>query len=133
MHRLFAQFYYRTRMRYWRRRALLAESELKAERWRNTAREDAFVSASIMGQRGMFGVAPRTGPALQRQRPAQQPQPVTDPWTTNLTAQEKFEFDNLWWPDAQSARVDYTTAKQQFYNMVMQRRQPLNDDPFTTM
>ena len=129
MKRLLAQLYYRTRMRYWRQRARQAERELKAERYRNMAREDAFVSASIMGQRGMFGVAPRTGPALQRQR-APEPTIAADPWATNLTGAEKLEFDTLWWPDAQLAQVDRATAQKQFYETVMQRRQPLNDEVF---
>lgn len=103
---------------------------MEAEVWRNRAREDAFVSAAIMGSRGMFGVPPRTGPALQRQTQPAQPFHPADPFETILTGADKLEFETMWWPDAQRAGVTLATARQQFLQEVVQRRQPLNDEPF---
>ena len=122
------------RARYWRRRALRAEAqakqqalELSAEMARNREREDTFVSATVMGTRGMYGVAPRTGPAL---KPVKQlPAPTT--MDDGLTYADRLEFDLYWKPDAEAAGVDLATAKRKYMEeVVLPRRMPLNDDPY---
>lgn len=126
---------WRARAKHYQRQAAKLEAALKelredleAETFRNRAREDTFVSAAVMGSRGMFGVPPRTGPAIQRQA---QPEPFhpTDPWDSLLTGADRLEFETNWWPDAQRANVSLVTAKQQFMEEVAARRR-LNDEPF---
>lgn len=128
---------WRARAKFYQRQAAKLEAALKdirddldAEIWRNRAREDTFVSAAVMGARGMFGVPPRTGPALQRPSQPVQPFHPSDPFETILTGADKMEFETLWWPDAQRAGVTLANARQEFLQTVMQRRQPLNDEPF---
>jgi hypothetical protein len=124
---------YRLRTRRWRLRAQQAEAEvfrlrlqLAAERDRNMEREDTFASASIMGQRGMWGILPRSGPAGAEKVQAK---PASDPF--GLTQIEQMEFDTYWKPDAEAAGIGLAQAKQQFFKeVVLPRRQPLNDDPF---
>lgn len=127
MRKLFSFFYYRTRMRYWRQRARTAERLLEAEVWRNRAREDTFVSASIMGQRGMFGVAPRTGPAYQTSIAAV---PPTLP-TQDLSGADYLEFQTQWLPDARRANVSDQQALKEFREVIVARRRPLADEPFS--
>ena len=102
-------------------------ADLEAEMYRNRAREDTFVSAAVMGARGMFGIPPRTGPARSREM---QPQPFhpPDPFEALLTGADKLEFETMWWPDAQRANVPMAQARQEFMTTVLQRRQ-LNDEP----
>ena len=122
----FLSLRYRIKSRYWQRRALIAERELRAERYRNLAREDVFASAAVLGQRGMFGIAPRVGPAYQTPQPRQQPPP--DPM--QLSGADLMEFEIEWKPFI-PAHITEAQAKQKFINeVVIPRRQPLMDDPF---
>lgn len=88
------------RLRYWRLRVIRLEYELmevkaaaKAERYRNLMREDTFVSAAVLGGRGMIGLSPRSGPAevAQPRRLVE----AADPWAV-LTGIEKMEFQTEW-------------------------------------
>lgn len=134
MKRLLRLLRWRAQVRYWHRRAAKAEAEcgllklqLAAERWRNMSREDTFASAAVLGSRNMWGLAPRTGPALQEstKQPAQQPDPY------NLSGPDLLEFDTYWKPDAEAGGVPLMEAKRQFIQqVVMPRRMPLNDDPY---
>ncbi len=132
------------RVRFWRNRALKAEARLielieeyaaevkelqvkmDAEHWRNQSREDTFVSASILGAKGMWGVAPRTGPA-QTQRPptlidlANQSGPV-------MSGADRMEFQQYWLPDALKAGVSPQKAEQDFL-VELVKRKALNDEP----
>ncbi len=102
--------------------------ELNAECERNRQREDTFVSATVMGSRGMFGVAPRSGPALQS---APQPPPSpTDPFS-QLPWADKAEFQTQWWPLAEQSGRSEMQARSDFMRELQQRKQ-LNDEPFLT-
>ena len=124
---------YRIRARRWRERAMKAEAELVslklqmiAETWRNRAREDTFASAAVLGSRNMFGIAARSGPAQVERKPQSQP---VDPY--QLSGADLMEFETFWKPDAEAAGIGLTQAKQEFIKqVVLPRRQPLNDDPF---
>lgn len=125
---------WRARAKHYQRQAAKLELALKelradfdAEMYRNRAREDTFVSAAVMGARGMFGVPPRTGPARQPEQP--QPLHQPDPFEVLLTGADKLEFETIVWPDAQRANVTRAQAQQHFLETVRQRRQ-LNDEPF---
>jgi len=134
MRRLFRITHWVARARYWKRQAQTAKAEvarlqlsLLAETWRNRAREDTFASAAILGQRNMWGIAPRTGPAATEQ-PKPRPQPI-DPY--QLSGPDLMEFDTFWKPDAEAAGISILQAKQKFINeVVLPRRMPLNDDPY---
>ena len=96
---------YRLRTRRWRQRALAAEDEISnlkrelyAEMWRNREREDMFVSASVMGSRGMFGVKARSGPVAPKQLNAA-PIPVQS-YSDN-------PFDRLSWAEKEEYRMFY--------------------------
>lgn len=125
------------RARYWRRRALAAESaqreaeqQLNRELWRQINRADLYTSAAIMGTRGMWGIPPRSAPA-ELDKPKQQPvaAPV-DPY--RLTGPDLMEFDTFWKPDAEAAGVPLQEAKRQFIEqVVIPRRMPLIDEPFS--
>lgn len=116
----------RAQVRYWRHRALRAESSLESERCRNQTREDFFVSASVMGTRGMFGVAPRTGPARQAASA-----PVIERAPLAMTGADRLEFETLWLPDARAAGIDDNTALRDFMQEIAKRRIPLNDEPYS--
>lgn len=126
---------YRLRARRWRARALNAETELGrvrlqlvAETWRNRTREDTFASASILGARNMWGLAPRTGPAATEDKKPQAP--PSDPY--QLSGPDLMEFNTFWQPDAEAAGISLQEAKRQFVQqVVLPRRQPLNDDPYS--
>ena len=126
--------HWRARARYWRREAEAAKREvarlhlsLLAERYRNLHREDMFVSASIMGQRGMWGVAPRGGPAQQPE--AKKVTPPPDPYA--LSGADLMEFDLEWKPIAEAQGISLIEAKRKFIaEVVVPRRLPLNDEPF---
>jgi hypothetical protein len=112
---------WRARAKYYQRRVVELESALatltdgmEAEVMRNRAREDTFVSAAIMGMRGMFGVPPRTGPALQRPSQSAQPLHSPDPFDTILTGVEKMEFQTIVLPDAMRAGVSEAEARRHF-------------------
>lgn len=120
------------KIRYWRLRALGAESELKtvraqaeAERWRNQGREDMFASAAIMGSRGMWGVPPRTSPAELKQ--VNQVMPSLDPFS-QLAFKDKAEFEAFWWPDAQIVGRNRQQAQNDFL-MELAKRKSFNDEP----
>lgn len=128
----------RSRIRYWHRRALKAESQLadkamllEAERVRNQIREDTFVSASIMGQRGMYGVPPRVGPAIQSPKRIEKPVNQYPAWDANLTWADKQEFELEWKTAAERAGVGMAKAQQDFLMEIAKRRVPLQDDPFS--
>lgn len=125
MHQLIRLLRLRSQLRYWRQRALAAEDRLEAETWRNRNREDMFVSATVMGSRGMFGVSPRVGPA-QLARPAQQLPLLPQ----QMTGAEQLEFNTLWLPDALQSGISRQQAEQDFLIEVAKRK-TLNDDPYS--
>ena len=129
-------FRLRVRVRYWKRRALKAEAQaqllieqLDAEMWRNRDREDTFVSASIMGQRQMFGVPPRSGPAIPPSAPIKSVNPYPT-WDAGLTWADKQEYELEWKPDAERAGVNPQQAQRDFLEKIASRRLSLNDDPY---
>jgi NAD(P)-dependent dehydrogenase (short-subunit alcohol dehydrogenase family) len=105
--------------------------ELEAERERNMIREDTFVSASIMGQRGMYGVPPRVGPAIQSPKRIEKPVNQYPAWDANLTWADKQEFELEWKTAAERAGVGMAKAQQDFLMEIAKRRVPLQDDPFS--
>lgn len=133
--RLFRINHWRARARFWRQQAESAKREvarlqlsLLAERYRNLNREDYFVSAAVMGGRGMVGIVPRSGPAVS-ETPRVAP-PAPDPY--NLSGADLMEFDLEWKPLAEAQGISMQEAKRQFVrDVVMPRRIPLNDDPFS--
>src|SRR5438128_11087844 len=109
---MFTRFFrwqrWRANAKYWQQRTAKAEKQvyeaerqLKAELWRNIYRGDLFTSAAIMGTRGMFGVAPRSGPA-ETEKPKESKPPV-DPY--DLRGPDLMEFETFWKPDAEAAGV----------------------------
>jgi len=128
MNWLLRQLNYRSRFRYWRRRAREAERHLNAEVWRNRMREDMFVSAAVMGSRGMVGIVPRETPAYKKRTFKHGELPV-DPHA--LSGSDLLEFQTYWLPDAEAAGISPQQAKDEFYRRVVApRRLPLNDDPY---
>jgi len=120
------------RLRYWRSRALRAETRLielsaqaEAERWRNVSREDTFVSAAVLGGRGMVGIPPRSGPA----ETGQPSRFVTaaDPWQA-LTRIEHDEFEKEWLVDAVTHNVSPQQARNDFL-AELAKRKSFNDEP----
>ena len=125
MKRLLRLLRLRSQVRYWRKRAWLAEARLEAESNRNRQREDMFVSASVMGARGMWGVPPRVGPALQQHK-------RTDvPASPLMTGADQLEFETFWLPDARLAGVSAQQALAEFTQELQKRKVPLNDDPYS--
>ena len=129
--RLFRILHWQARARYWHRKFEKAEhtisllrQELTAEMIRNREREDTFASASILGQRQMYGLAPRSGPAVQ---PAEK-SAALDPWLS-LSWADEAEFKTQWWPLAQAQGLTEPQARQDFTNELAQRKQ-LRDEPF---
>ena len=119
--------FYRLKAEKLERTVTMLRRELNAECARNREREDVFVSASVLGQRGMYGIPPRSGPALQA-APTPQPSIATDPWN-NLAWADKAEFQTQWWPLAQESGRSEMQARQDFMAELANRRQ-LNDEPF---
>ena len=125
--------HWRARARYWRGQAETAKREaarlqlsLLAERYRNINREDYFVSAAVMGSRGMVGIPARQGPAATGE--AKPKQKVIPP---NWSGADLLEFETFWKADAEAAGISEMEAKRQFeQQVIVPRRQPLNDDPF---
>lgn len=129
------------RVRYWKCRALRAETrcleliethaaekaaleaESDAEMWRNRMREDTFVSAAVLGSKGMWGLAPRTGPAS-----IQKPPSLLEATHPIMTGADKMEFEQFWLPDAERAGVPRQRAEQEFLAELAKRR-ALNDEP----
>jgi hypothetical protein len=132
-----------TRIRYWKRRAHLSEqrcvdlieqyaaeikelqTKMDAEHWRNQAREDVFVSASVLGGRGMWGVAPRTGPATTQRPPNLLDMAAQGPI---MTGADRMEFEQYWFPDAMRAGVSRQQAEKDFLEELAKRK-ALNDEP----
>lgn len=135
------------RVRFWKHRALKAEQrisdlieqyaaeiqELKesneAERWRNMSREDDLITVpQRLG--GLWGMPPRTGPAMKvNQRPPALAKPA-DPWES-LSWADKKEFEMFWKADAEAANVPEHIARQQFLAELANRKIPINDEPFS--
>ena len=126
------------RLRYWRTKANYLEKKLaiergrvldvqaqaEAERYRNLEREDMFVSATVMGTRGMYGVPPRVGPAQVKQIP--QLAQAADPWSA-LHFNEKAEFETEWMPAAEAYGKSRQQAQQDFL-LELANRKSLNDE-----
>lgn len=133
MRKLWRILHWRARATYWRKQAQSAKREvarlqlsLLAERYRNMAREDTFVSASVMGSRQMFGVAPRLAPAsidTVASLPAPSP---TDPFNA-LPWPDKAEFETEWLPLALAQGRSEMQARQDFL-AALASRQLLKDD-----
>ena len=134
MKRFFRILHWRARAKFWQRKYQTAfaevrhlRAELNAEMNRNREREDTFVSASVMGSRGMYGVAPRSGPARQRMnQTAAVPAYSADPWD-GLSWADKQEFELYWVKDAEAAGKTRAQARQDFMNELASRK-TLNDD-----
>lgn len=133
MKRLFRWIHWRARARYWRQRALKAESSLEAERWRNLEREDTLITVP-MRLGGLWGMPARTGPAqpIKQVGPRYATSVNADPgWEAQTTWADRQEFDLNWKEDALAAGVPLFQAQQRFLaEVVIPRRTPLNDDPF---
>lgn len=128
--RLFRWRHWRARARYWRKRAVSAEAELRAETFRNREREDELVTVP-MRMAGLWGMPPRAAPALKQVNQLA-PTPVStpgDPWHS-LSWADKNEFNMYWKPDADAAGVPEHEARQKFLLEIESRRTPLNDDPY---
>lgn len=105
---------------YWRGRALRAEEKLEAEFLRNRSREDIFVSAAILGGRGMVGIAPRSGPA---QLPGvTRITQTANPWDS-LTWHEKAEFETEWLAPALAQGISRQKAENDFLTELLRRKQ----------
>lgn len=128
---------YRLRSRRWRQRALMAEDEISqlkrelyAEMWRNREREDMFVSASIMGSKGMYGVRARSGPVIapkQIQPAAPQLPGYSDTPFDKLTWAEKEEYRMFYLQDGLSAGHSEQQIQQRFMEDLAARK-ILNDE-----
>lgn len=123
---------FRIRARHWKRRALLAERELKAECLRNREREDELITVPMrMG--GLFGMPPRTGSVPVRQvAPQAVPKlkAASGPWDS-WTWADRQEFEMFWKPEADGVIQTEQQVRERFHNeVIIPRRQPLNDDPY---
>ena len=117
------------RVRALNRKVALLEKQLEAERYRNLIREDFFVSAAVMGGRGIVGIPPRVGAAYQPQ-PLKQP-PVYDPY--QLRGVDLMEFEAEWKPQAEAAGISEHEAKRQFVLELERRRgNKLIEEPYQT-
>ena len=110
---------------YWRLRAQRAEEQLELEMLRNREREDTFVSAAVMGGRGMFGVAPRGAPAARA--PAS---PTLSPFA-GPNGVEEMEWETQYKPDALAHNVPLPQARRDFEAMITRRKTTMNDDPYS--
>lgn len=133
------------RVRYWKRRALSAEkrhldlteqfaaekaalqSQMEAERWRNVAREDTYASATILGGRGMWGVAPRTGPA-STQRPTSLLEVASQSGVPVMSGPDRMEFETQWLPYAEQNGISRQQAERDFLRELANRK-ALHDEP----
>lgn len=126
MNRLLRILHWKARAKFWQRRCAKAEeraaelaAQLDAEVWRNRAREDTFISATIMGGRQMYGVAPRSGPAATTQPQRAVPAPSS---YDGFTGTDRMEFETIWLPDAERNGVDPRVAKATFMAELANRR-----------
>jgi hypothetical protein len=122
--------FWRKRARYWRMkcraaeaRYVLLEIQAKAEYYRNMSREDTFASAAILGAKGMFGVAPRVGPAATHQ-----PQSILQTVAPTMSGVDRMEFDTQWLPYAIQNGISPQQAEGDFLKELAQRK-ALNDEP----
>lgn len=129
------------RVRYWKHRALKAEArqfalvveheteliklreQMEAERWRNYSREDTFASAAMLGSRGMWGVAPRTGPASMQRPPS-----LMEVAAPMMSGADRMEFEQFWLPDAERNGVTRQRAEKEFLEELAKRK-ALRDEP----
>lgn len=129
------------RVRYWKRRALVAEQkcldlatgfaadtkemqeQMDAEMYRNRMREDTLTSARGLGAKGMYGLAPRVGPAL-----TQKPQSLLEAAAPSMTAIDKMEFETEWLPYAIQNGFTRQQAERDFLKELTNRK-ALNDEP----
>jgi hypothetical protein len=130
--------FWRNRSRYWRAKCRAAEVrygqlllQAEAERWRNVAREDTFASASILGARAMWGVAPRTGPAAT-QRPPSLLDVANQSGLPTMTGPDRMEFETEWLPFALRNGISRQQAENEFLQELTKRK-ALNDEPMNTM
>lgn len=131
---------YRLRTRRWRQRALAAEAlladaraQLEVEMWRNREREDTFVSATVMGSRQMYGVPPRSAPAMKQVNRPMPALTASGVDADGFTWADRQEFEMYWKTDADAVGVPIQEAKRKFYEeVIIPRRTPLNDDPYST-
>ncbi len=126
---------YHLRVRRWRARAIKAERglahlrfQLNAEMYRNRSREDALITVP-MRLGGLYGMAPREGPATPKFSPKPKSNAAADPWD-NLTWSEREEYNLIYKDDAEKAGLSQAQARQYFLEVLAERKQPLNDDPF---
>jgi hypothetical protein len=122
---------WRLKARYWRRRAIYAEQQLKAETWRNRAREDELITVPQRLQ-GLWGMPPRTEPALATRQTNPRPALTrsADPWEA-LSWADKREYDLEWKEAAVAKGISEPQARQMFLAELASRRIPINDDPFS--
>lgn len=120
------------RIRYWRSRALRAETRVievsaqaEAEKWRNVEREDTFVSAAVLGGRGMIGMSPRSGPAAPRELPRLLAE--ADP-VSAITALERMEYQTQWLPAGREKGLSEKRIMQDFIAELATRKS-FNDEP----
>lgn len=120
------------KVRYWRQRTIRLERELaetkaaaKAEYYRNMMREDTFVSAAVLGGRGMIGMSPRNGPA----EIPQPPRIVTasDPWNA-ISGSDLMEFNTQWLPLGLEKGLTVGQIRQDFLRELGNRK-AFNDEP----
>ena len=127
--RFFRWRHWRASAKYWRKRALKAESSLEAEVMRNREREDTLVTVP-MRIAGLWGMPARTGPATKQvNTPIPAIARTADPWDS-LSWADKQEYEMFWKEDAQAAGVPEQQARNQFLAELASRRIPINDEPF---
>lgn len=130
--RFFRWRHWRARAKFWRGRALKAEGQLEAERYRNLEREDTLVTVP-MRMAGLWGMPAREAPAPPVKQINQRPSlnAATDPWET-LTWADRQEYDLMWKPEVDAGIVTAQQQKQRFLSeVILPRRQPLQDDPYS--
>lgn len=118
--KLLDRFYQFGAAEYWRLRAHRAEAALEAEFLRNRSREDIFVSAAILGGRGMVGIAPRSAPATMPGAAARIVQ-ASNPWES-LTWHEKAEFETEWLMPALAQGITRQKAESDFMVELLKRK-----------
>ncbi len=127
--RFFRWRHWRASSKFWRKRALKAEAALEAEVIRNREREDTLVTVP-MRLGGLWGMPARSAPAVKQVNPVPALVQSTDPWDA-LSWADKQEYEMFWKQDAVAAGVPEQQARQQFLAEIMNRRIPINDEPFS--